>query len=158
MVHTVVERPSALMPTLTRWWEPLRAPEVAKWQMKYRVDWDATDGRNGGAQRTVWVILLEMERYKYRAGEENLGAVAVTDLAKAFERVSLVVWAWATHFQFPKEDLASAVQVFRASEASAVRRMRGGATAILPGSKWSCLLLRIVLQDALCGVTKIYLR
>ena len=31
----------ALMPTLIRWWEALRAPEVAKWQQKYRVDWDA---------------------------------------------------------------------------------------------------------------------
>ena len=29
-------------------------------------------------------------------------------------------------------------------------------TAILPGSKWSCLLLRIVLQDASSEVTKIY--
>ena len=29
-------------------------------------------------------------------------------------------------------------------------------TAILPGSKLSCLLLRIVLQDALSEVTKIY--
>ena len=28
-------------------------------------------------------------------------------------------------------------------------------TAILPGSKWSCLFLRIVLQDALSEVTKI---
>ena len=51
------ERPIALMPTLIRWWEALRAPEVAKWQQKYRVDWDATDGRNGGAQQTVWEIL-----------------------------------------------------------------------------------------------------
>ena len=32
------------MPTLIRWWEALRAPEVAKWQQQYRVDWDATDG------------------------------------------------------------------------------------------------------------------
>ena len=38
------ERPIALMPTLIRWWEALRAPEVAKWQQKYRVDWDATYG------------------------------------------------------------------------------------------------------------------
>ena len=29
-------------------------------------------------------------------------------------------------------------------------------TAMLPGSKWSCLLLRIVLQDALSEVTNIY--
>ena len=56
------ERPIALMPTLIRWWEALRAPEVAKWQQKYRVDWDATSGRNGGAQQTVWELLIEMER------------------------------------------------------------------------------------------------
>ena len=37
------ERPIALMPTLTLWWEALRAPEVAKWQMKYCVDWDAAE-------------------------------------------------------------------------------------------------------------------
>ena len=40
------ERPIALMPTLIRWWEALRAPEVAKWQQMYRVAWDATDCRN----------------------------------------------------------------------------------------------------------------
>ena len=117
------ERPIALMPTLIRWWEAMRAPEVAKWQQRYRIEWDVTDGRNGGAQRTVWEILMEVERVKYRAGEEDLGVVAlVLDLAKVFERVSLPeVWAWA----------------------------------ILPGSKWSCLLLRIVLQDALSEVTQI---
>ena len=48
------ERPIAVMPTLIRWWEVLRAPEMAKWQLKYRADWDATDGRNGGGQQTVW--------------------------------------------------------------------------------------------------------
>ena len=40
-------------------------------------------------------ILMEMERFKHRAGEEDQGAAAqVPDLVKAFERVSLpVVWA-----------------------------------------------------------------
>ena len=96
------ERPSALMPTLIRWWEALRAPEVAKWQQKYRVDWDATDGRSGGAQQTVWEILMEMERFNGKAKEEYQVAIAlVLDLAKAFEWVSLpVVWASATHFSF----------------------------------------------------------
>ena len=42
------ERPIALIPTLIRRWEALRAPEVAKLQQKYRVDRDAADGRNGG--------------------------------------------------------------------------------------------------------------
>ena len=45
------ERPIALVPTLIRWWEALRAPEVAKWQQRNRIEWDATDGRNGGALR-----------------------------------------------------------------------------------------------------------
>ena len=94
-------------------------------QWKYRVDWDATDGRNGGAQQPVWEILLEMEWFKFQAGEKDEGTVAsVPDLATAFERVShSVVWAWATHFNFPQKIL----QVLRASEASAVRRMCGGA-------------------------------
>ena len=45
---------------------------MAKWQQRYRIDWDATDGRNGGAQRTVLEMLMEMERFKYRAGEVDL--------------------------------------------------------------------------------------
>ena len=57
------ERPIALMITLIRLWEALRAPEVGKWQQKYRVDWDATDGRNGHAQQTVSNKLMEMERF-----------------------------------------------------------------------------------------------
>ena len=47
------EWPIARIPTLIRWWEALRAPEVAKWQQKYRVDWDATDGTNGGPTNCV---------------------------------------------------------------------------------------------------------
>ena len=80
---------------------------MARWQQEYRVDWDAADGRNGGAQQTAWEILLEMERFNGKAKEEDQGALAlVLDLAKALERVSLpVVWAWATHFSFPKEVL-----------------------------------------------------
>ena len=100
----------------------MRAPEVAKWQLKYRVDWDATDGRNGGAQRS-------MEKKRYGAGKEDQGAVAlVLDLAKAFERVSLPCGVGlGGALQLPKEDLASAVRVLPAPEASAVRRMCGGA-------------------------------
>ena len=50
---------------------------------------------------------MEMERFSGKAKEEDQGAVAlVLDLAKAFERVSLfVVWAWATHFSFPRKIL-----------------------------------------------------
>ena len=68
------EKPLALMPTLIRWWEALRAPAVARLQLKYRVEWDAADGRNGGAQQTEREILMGRQ--------------------KVLERVSLpVVWA-----------------------------------------------------------------
>ena len=65
------ERPVAFMSTLIRWWEALRAPEVAKWQQEYRVDWDATDGRNGGAQRPVWEVFMEVERFNGRVTAED---------------------------------------------------------------------------------------
>ena len=88
--------------------EALRASEVAKRQLKCRVDWVATDGRNAGAQQTVWEILMEMERFDGKTKEDDQGAVAalVLDLAKALERVSIpVVWAWATHFSFARKIL-----------------------------------------------------
>ena len=123
------EKPIALMPTLIRWWEALRAFEVAKWQRKYRDDRNATDGRNGGAQRPVCEILVEMERFNGKAKEEDHGALAlVLDLAMAFEHVSLpVVWAWATHFSFPRKILRVLCGYFEHAEASAVRRTRGRA-------------------------------
>ena len=47
---------------------------MAEWQHNFRFDWDATHGRTGGAERTVWEILLEIERFKYQAGEQDQGA------------------------------------------------------------------------------------
>ena len=138
----------ALKPTLIRWWEASRAPEVAKWQQTSRVDWDATDGRNGGAQRTVWDVLMEMERFNGKAKVEDQGAVAlVLDLAKAFERVSLTVaCAWATHFSFPRKILRVLCGYFerqrRVQFDGCAAEPLTTITAILPGSKWSCLLLR----------------
>ena len=103
------ERPIALVPTLIRWWEALRAPEVAKLQQKYRLDWDATDGRNGGAQQTAWEILPEMERLNGKAKEEDQGALAlVLDLAKGQSSCGVGL---CDALQFPKEDLVGAVRV-----------------------------------------------
>ena len=64
------------------------------------VEWDATDGRNGGAERAMWETSLEMGRFNDYAGERDQGAIPLSlDLANAFERVSLpVVWAWTKHF------------------------------------------------------------
>ena len=57
------ERTTALLPTLIRCWDRLRAPEVPRWQGRHRGRWGATDGRNEGAERTVWETLLDMERF-----------------------------------------------------------------------------------------------
>ena len=94
-----------------------------------------------------------MERFKYRAGEEELGAAAlVLDLAK--------VWAWATLFSCPSKILRVLCGYFehqrRVQFVGCVAEPLQTITAILPGSKWSCLLLRVVLQDALSEVTRVF--
>ena len=105
---------------------------------------------------------MEMVKFNGKAKAEDQGAVAlVLDLAKAFERVSLpVVWAWATHFSFPRKILRVLCCYFEHQRRVQFEEFAAGLlttiTAILPGSKWSCLLLRFVLQDALSEVTKIY--
>ena len=77
------------------------------------------------------------------------GAVAlVLDLAKGIRACQPPCGLrLGDSFQFAKEDLASAVRLFRAP--AAVQTI----SAILPGYKWSCLLLQIVLQDALRSQT-----
>ena len=101
-----------------------------------------------------------MEKFRCQAGEIDQGAVVlVLDLAKAFERVGLpVVWAWATHSNFSRKILLVLCGYFehqrRVQFEGCVAEPLQTITAIIPGSKWSCLLLRIVLQDALSEVTK----
>ena len=145
------ERPIALMPTLIRWWEALRAPEVIGMPQMAELE-----------EQTVWEMLMDMARFDGKAKEGEEGTVAlVLDLAKAFERVSFpVVWAWATHFSFTRKVLRVLCGYFEHQrqvqfEGCAAEPLQT-VTAILPGSKWSCSLLRIVLQDALSEVTKIY--
>ena len=73
---------------------------------------------------------MDMERFTGKANKEDQGTLAlILDLAKALRRVQ-----------------------FEGCVAEPLQTI----TPILPGSKWSCLLLRIVLQDALSEVTKIY--
>ena len=51
---------------------------MGKGQQKYRADWDATDGRNEGAQRTVWEAnehqrRVQLERMCGRAAHDHHG-------------------------------------------------------------------------------------
>ena len=99
----------------------------------------------------MWEILLEMERFHGQAKEEDQGALAlVVDMAMTFERVSLpVVWAWATHFRLPRKMMRVLCGYFEHQRGECSSKYVRRNPAILPGSKWSCLLLRIVLQHAL---------
>ena len=56
------ERPLAIVLTMIRWWEAVRALEGQKGRCKYRIEGHAIDGRNGGAERTVWESCMGMER------------------------------------------------------------------------------------------------
>ena len=136
---------------------------MAKWQQKYRVDWGAIDGRTWRAQRTVWEILMEKERFKRRAQEEDQGVVALVLDWRRPSSGSVFLWCGP--------GLRTSVSQQRSRECCAVfhehprRVLFEGCvaeplrtiTAILPGSKWSRLLLRVVLQDPLGEVTQIYL-
>ena len=84
-------------------------------------------------------VLMEMERFNGKTKAEDQGAVAlVPDLAKAFERVSLpVVWAWATHFSFPRKILRVLCGYFehqrRVQFEGCAAEPLTNITAILPG-------------------------
>ena len=95
-----------------------------EWEMA--AEWDATDGRIGGAGSTVWETLLEMERFDYIARADLVGIALGLDLAKAFARVSLpVVLAWQHISIFPGR---SCVRFAATSNTEgAVRRMCGRA-------------------------------
>ena len=107
------ERPIALMPTLIRWWEALRAPQGRHGWPKRR---SSTDSRNGGCQQTVWdATLMEMERFKRqskRGGSRSCGLFSGIWRRHLSGSVFTVVWAWATHLTFPRKILLSALRVY----------------------------------------------
>ena len=61
------ERPIALMPTVIRWCEAMRVPEVATWPQRCRIDWD--DIAKEELCELCGKILLEMKSFKYQVGE-----------------------------------------------------------------------------------------
>ena len=93
------------------------------------MDWDATEGRSGGAQQTVWEVLMEMERFDGTAKKEDQGAVAFGPGPGEGLRASQSPCGVGMRnaFHLPNEDIAGAVWLLRAREASAVRRKCGGA-------------------------------
>ena len=98
---------------------------MAKWQQKYRVDWDATWrssadslGNFDGNRKVQW------ESKGRRSRSLGLG-LGLGEFLRAGQSPCGVGLGDA--LQLPEEDTAGALWVLRAPEASAVRRMCGGA-------------------------------
>ena len=90
-----------------------RAQEVTKWQQKYRVDWDATDDRNGGAHQRILEILLEMGRFDESLGRRSRSFGLGLGLCKRLRPgQSSCGVGLGDALQLPTEDLTSVVQVF----------------------------------------------
>ena len=92
------------------------------------------------------------------AGEGEPGAaVILTDVAKAFERILLMVaWCQTMKFVFSQKDLKGAVWFLRTSENRVVRCFFRGFAAhdyCLPPRENACLQLEIVLRDAVTEPT-----
>ena len=110
----------------------------------------------------MWETLQEMERFNDHAGERSSSGSPGLGPGESFraDQSSSGVGV-GDAFHLSHEDFCGCYAGtfedqrrgrFEGCEADPLQTI----TAILPGSKWSCLLLRIVLQDALSDVTKIY--
>ena len=97
------ERSFALLLALNGWWKGLREPEVTRWQERHRVEWDAIDGRNGGAERTGGEMLLcdgkELITEHVKRTRERKRWCLVWPRGLSVS-VSQLCGSWATHFNF----------------------------------------------------------
>ena len=148
---TASDRPMALLPTLIRWWEWLRATGNAS--SKYV----------GGAEGAGWEALLAMETMDLEEGRNSIRATWImVDLAKVFQKVQLnFVWKWAMCCVFPQTVLRALYGYFAherlLSFENNVSEPMSTITALFLGSQWSVLLSRIVTQDAMRCVFSVFL-
>ena len=114
-----------LLPGFDGGW--LRGVEVKRCQARHRVERDATDGRNGGAERIAWAALVETDRFQ-RAGAR-----------------CCLIWQ--------RRLIVSVSQLCGRGRPTFISVSR--TTAMLFRSKWSWLLFGIVLQNALSEGVKV---
>ena len=152
------------MPTMIRWWEALRAPQVAKWQYKYRIEWGMplvgeVEELSGRCGKVCWPWKDTNTRQKRSRSDrfglgsgESLSSGTVSQLYGHGRRIStfprMILRVLCGNFEHQRR-----VQ-FEGCVAEPLHTI----TVILPGSKWSCLLLRIVLQDVLSEAIQIHPR
>ena len=145
------DRPIGLISTMARWWEHLREPEVNQWKLKCAKAWDWS-GTGSGAEAAAWEALVahEADDITCTDPESEMEATVIMDLVKAFERVSLkVVWQWAKYYNFPLSVAAMVLQIFHFPRRVIVQGCTSEevrtAAAIVAGSKYSVLLLKMVI-------------
>ena len=120
---------------------------------------DAMEEQKERHRKLCW----KWEQYNFHVEEMYHGAVTlVVDLAKAFVRVQLkVVWASAMHFGFPQRVLRWLRGYFQPQrrvlfEVCVADDPLQTVAVDIPCSKWSVLLLSIVMQVAMSEVLKVY--
>ena len=105
---------------------------------------------------SVWMTETDGFQSKKRRGSCRSGCAATSFWAMSHDSSSC--GAWRRTSIFPGR-LCVCCAVLRTPAARSVSRVRRGAApehhSYVPGSTWSCLLLRIVLQDALSEVMKV---
>ena len=86
---------------------------MVEWTHDRIADWVACSTNVGGAEVAAWEALLEMESLDPKGGKyTNSAATLVVVLAKAFEKVQLVVlWHWDMWFKFPTKSVKSSWSV-----------------------------------------------
>ena len=99
---------------------------IQEWKKRRRVRWDATEGSDGGAERSAWAALLEMEKCNYVVEEAYQGQWIPKLLRKCrlkwcMLRRRTAVFLERVLFEYFVDTVSDVWQSI---------------TAILPGSKW----------------------
>ena len=117
--------------------------EVSRWQERHRLGWDASDGGNGGAERTGKHCSRCKDVITVRAKKGQGAIPLVLDVAKAFETVSQL-WLLCGPGRRSSNFVGRFYAMWVLPEARSVRCVSEPLhTVIFSGSKWSCFLLRV---------------
>ena len=135
------DRPIALLPTLLRWCERLRAPVVAEWKSRRAVTrYGMLYSRRESGHCCGRRALLDMESFDFEEGQKEEATVSsIVDLAKTFEK------SWSCDMaldNLPRFSFqASSSRMREDQDSNIVHRNHYESVANLPGSKWSFLFL-----------------
>ena len=162
LIHLILKsdggrRPIGVLPTIVRVWERARKHIVQKWVRDHARTYDwATQGRS--SESAVWHQALIDEA---ATADRLSSASTLTDLDKAFERVSLsLVWEAGVRHDFPLAILRLMLESFaferRLTYQRAVSEPTHTLSAVLAGGGFAQVALLLVLLDPLDQVQAAY--